>query len=78
MPEEYHIAHMVVQFCCVSVQVHTVSMANAVCNDGLSYPGSSIGRVQGLGGSECLVGQLSTRQGEEDTYIAVLTYCCTD
>ena len=58
-------------------------MANAVCNDCLPYPGSSIGRVQGLGSSECLVGQLKTRCGEEECKIhyciqKTTTHCFTD
>ena len=61
--------HMVLQFSGVSIEVHTVSISNAVGDAGLSYPGCGIAWVQGLGYGECLVGQL-----EECMYVCV--FCC--
>ena len=60
--------HVKLQFRGVSVEVHAVSISDAVGDGGLSYPGSRVARVQGLGYGECLVSQL-----EEDNICIEIT-----
>ena len=65
---------MILQFGGVSIEVHTVSISNAVGDAGLSYPGCGIAWVQGLGYGECLVGQLEIK-AHVLTHVQCMSVC---